>query len=270
MNKRIVNICALICAVIIAAVSAPARPQGNINEQYEMSEQMIRMRDGVQLHTAVNVPRNVSGPLPFILVRTPYSIGRGTISSSYRELAEEGYIFVFQDIRGRYGSEGQFVMMRPARDRGDPDSIDEGTDTYDTIEWLIENVPDNNGRVGIMGISYGGWLTVMAMLEPHPALKAVSPQASPADMYLGDDFLHNGALRLSPAFGYSAMMESGTTNMPFDFDQYDAYEWYLDLGPLSTINEKYVHGRLPSWNNFMAHPNYDDYWKEISVITYLR
>jgi len=227
------------------------------------------MRDGVCLNTIINVPENMSEPLPFLLIRTPYGIKSGSVSPSYSELAEDGYIFVFQDIRGRYKSEGDFVMLRPPREKNNPTAIDESTDTYDTIEWLLKNVPNNNGRAGVMGISYGGWLTVMAMIDPHPAIKAVSPQASPADMFIGDDFLHNGAFRLSPSFGYAAMMETGATNMPFEFDKYDTFEWYLELGPLSNANEKYFHGSLPSWNNFMAHPYYDEYWKKQSVVPYL-
>ena len=132
-------------------------------------------------------------------------------------LAEEGFIFVFQDIRGRFDSEGQFVMLRPPRDKKDAKAIDESTDTYDTIDWLLKNVPRNNGRVGMLGVSYPGWLTVMAMLDPHPALKAVSPQASPASMFLGDDFHHNGAFRLSYGFEYVALMEGGKEMTLFDF-----------------------------------------------------
>ena len=135
--------------------------------------------------------------------------------AGYKELIREGYIFVFQDIRGRYKSEGKFVMMRPPRDQSDPKAIDEGTDTYDTIDWLLKHVSNNNGRVGILGISYGGWLTTMALLDPHPALKAASEQASPADMFLGDDFHHNGAFRLSYGFFYATMMETGKDQLPF-------------------------------------------------------
>ena len=124
----------------------------------------------------------------------------GDFTTYLKALADEGYIFVFQDIRGKFGSEGAFVMQRPARAPGDTTALDEGTDTYDTIEWLLKNVPRNNGRVGMLGVSYDGWTTIMGALEPHPALKAISPQASPADMWLGDDFHHNGAFRLSYAF----------------------------------------------------------------------
>ena len=189
---------------------------------------MIPMRDGVSLHTEIYVPKDSAQPLPFIMERTPYGVtddekGITVKFAIYRELVPEGYIFVFQDIRGRYKSEGQFAMLRRPRGPGDPHAIDEGTDTYDTIDWLLKNVPHHNGRVGLLGISYGGWLTAMAMIEPHPALKAVSEQASPADMYLGDDFHHNGAFRLSYGFEYAAMMETGKTSFHFHFDRSDTY-----------------------------------------------
>ncbi len=135
---------------------------------------------------------------------------------------------------------------------------------------MIHNVPGNNGRVGILGISYGGWLTTMALLEPHPALKAASEQASPADMFLGDDFHHNGAFRLSYGFEYAAMMETAKeANTHFEFDRADTYQWYLDLGALSNVNEKYLHGKLPTWNDFVNHPNYDEFWQKQAFPRYL-
>ena len=228
------------------------------------------MRDGVKLKTYIFRPKDVTEPLPILMWRTPYGAQNSGAASTYKHLADEGYIFVNQDLRGRFGSEGQFVMMRPVQDKSNPKNIDEGTDTNDTIDWLLKNIPDNNGRVGFLGISYGGWTTVQAMIEPHPAIKAFSPQASPEDMFIGDDFSHNGAFRLGPSFGYSAMMETGKTNMPFKFDQHDAYEFFLDLGALHNANDKYFHGKIPSWNDFMAHPNYDEYWKNINVSTYLK
>jgi putative CocE/NonD family hydrolase len=246
---------------------APAVPA------FDSSEVMIPMRDGVRLHTKIYVPVGATEPLPFIFTRTPYGIGRAAdaFRGAYRTLAADGYIFVFQDIRGRYGSEGQFVMMRPPRDRhaSGAGAIDESTDAYDTIEWLLHHVPNNNGRVGMLGISYPGWLTVMAMLDPHPALKAVSPQASPADMFLGDDFHHNGAFRLSYGFEYATMMETSKENEMFAFDRYDTYQWYLALGPLSTVNAKLLHGTIPTWNDFVAHPNYDAFWQRQAVTPYL-
>jgi len=237
-----------------------------------MLDRKIPMRDGVKLHTAIFTPKKAQAPLPFLLMRTPYGAPSSPLPLAfepYKELVEEGYIFVFQDIRGRYQSEGRFVMQRPPRDRSDPRAIDESTDAYDTVEWLLKNVPGNNGRVGLAGISYGGWLTAMAMLDPHPAVKAVSPQASPADMYLGDDFHHNGAFRLSYGFEYAAMMETSKENAAFRFDTFDTYEWYLRLGPLATVNEKYLLGKIPSWNDFVAHPNYDAFWQKQAMASYL-
>ncbi len=233
---------------------------------------MIPMRDGVKLNTTILTPAKALPPLPFLLMRTPYGAPESPLPLTfepYKELVDEGYIFVFQDIRGRYKSEGTFVMQRPPRDRRDSRAIDESTDAYDTVEWLIKNVPGHNGRVGLMGISYGGWLTAMAMLDPHPAVKAVSPQASPADMYLGDDFHHNGAFRLSYGFEYAAMMETSKEQASFSFDRYDTYEWYLRLGPLSTVNEKYLLGKIPTWNDYVAHPNYDAFWQKQAMAPYL-
>src|SRR5205807_4187566 len=146
---------------------------------------------------------------------------------AFKELADEGYLFVFEDIRGRYGSEGTFVMQRPTCRPARSGCVDEGTDTYDTIDWLIKTVAGHNGRVGMLGVSYDGWLTVMGALDPHPALKAVSPQASPADMWLGDDFHHNGAFRLSYGFEYAYELESGKELKHFDFDRHDTFDWYL-------------------------------------------
>jgi putative CocE/NonD family hydrolase len=225
------------------------------------------MRDGVHLHTIIFSPKSRTEALPFLIERSPYGWDSAAvrINVGMSELARDGYFLVFQDIRGRYQSEGQFVLQRPVRNTKDDRSIDEGTDTYDTIDWLLKNIAGNNGRAGIMGISYGGWLTEMALIEPHPALKAASEQASPADMFLGDDFHHNGAFRLSYGFEYAAMMETGKTNKTFEFKQFDTYDWYLKLGPLSQANARYFDGQRPTWNNFIAHPDYDEFWKGQAV-----
>ncbi|MBZ5603426.1 MAG: CocE/NonD family hydrolase [Acidobacteriia bacterium] len=236
---------------------------------WNRTEVMIPMRDGVRLHTIIFAPKNAHEKLPFLMERSPYGFDKGrderTLKTRYKQLADEGFIFVLQDIRGRYGSEGEFAMQRHPHDKSVPKSIDEGTDAYDTIDWLLKNVPDNNGRAGILGISYGGWLTAMALMEPHPALKAVSEQASPADMFLGDDFHHNGAFRLSYGFEYVARMETGKVQYAFDFDKYDTFDWYLSLGPLSEIDRKYFHGEKPTWNNFVNHPNFDRFWQDQAV-----
>jgi len=266
-TRWLVLVLALAAAITIFASVAPSKAP-----DVEITQAMIPMRDGVKLHTVIFTPRKVSTPLPFLLMRTPYGAPASVLplaSEPYKELVEEGYLFVFQDIRGRYGSEGRFVMQRPPRDKGDPRAIDESTDAYDTVEWLLKHVPGNNGRVGLMGISYGGWLTAMAMIDPHPAVKAVSPQASPADMYLGDDFHHNGAFRLSYGFEYAAMMETSKENTNFAFDRYDTFEWYLRLGPLAGVNEKVLLGKIPSWNDFVAHPNYDAFWQKQAMAPYL-
>ncbi|MGO8787475.1 MAG: CocE/NonD family hydrolase [Terriglobia bacterium] len=271
---------ALVLALVTAGFAARARRETSSSSPdlsgiFTKLDVMIPMRDGVRLHTEIYVPKSSAQSLPLIFERTPYGVtddehGITTKFAIYREMVPGGYIFVFQDIRGRYKSEGQFLMQRRPRDRSDARSIDEGTDTYDTIDWLLKNVPHNNGRVGLLGISYGGWLTVMAMLEPHPALKAVSEQASPADMFLGDDFHHNGAFRLSYGFEYAAMMETGKTSFHFHFDRDDTFEWYLALGSLANVNAKYLHGSAPTWNDFLDHPNYDEYWKRDAVTPYLK
>jgi len=233
---------------------------------------MIPMRDGVRLNTAIFTPESPKGPLPFILLRTPYDVegSEGTFENYLKALAEAGYIFAFQDIRGKFGSEGSFVMQRPARSPGDTTAIDEGTDTFDTIAWLLANVPGNNGRVGMLGISYDGWTTIQAALEPHPALRAISPQASPADMWLGDDFHHNGAFRLSYAFEYAYLVDNGKELEQFPFGRYDTYDWYLSLGPLSAVNEEYFQYAVPTWNDYVAHPDYDAFWKAQTLIPHIR
>jgi putative CocE/NonD family hydrolase len=237
---------------------------------FEKKEVMIAMRDGVKLHTEIYAPKNAKEALPIFLERTPYGISaedKGHSQKLYRyaHMFADGYIFVFQDIRGRYGSEGQFVMNRPVHDASNPKGVDESTDTYDTIEWLVKNVPSNNGRVGTAGISYGGFLAAMALVNPHPALKAVSEQACMGDAWLGDDFFHNGAFRLSYGYEYTTEMESTKGNFKLKFDRDDLYDWYLHVGPLSNINKDYLHGKIPSWNSFVEHPAYDEFWKEKAV-----
>ena len=259
------------CLVVSAPCNVFAQGAGDAPPGFAKTEVEIPMRDGVHLHTAIYVPTAPHGVLPILFVRTPYGIvgAASALRSSYLELEADGYIFVFQDIRGRYKSEGHFVMMRAPRDRKDPHAIDESTDAYDTIDWLVKHVPNNNGRVGMLGISYPGWLTVMGMLDPHPALKAVSPQASPADMYLGDDFHHNGAFRLSYGLEYAARMETNKEQAAFSFDQSDTYDWYLKLGGLANVNSRYLHGAIPTWNDFVSHPNYDEFWQRQAATPYM-
>lgn len=255
----------------LMAADAGAAPPST-DDRFTVTDAMIPARDGVKLHTRIFRPKNQRENLPILLRRTPYGVANSerTFVTYFKALVDEGYIFAFQDIRGKFGSEGTFVMQRPPRAEGDTKALDEGTDTYDTIEWLLKNVPDNNGRVGMLGISYDGWTTIMGALEPHPALKAISPQASPADMWLGDDFHHNGAFRLSYGFEYAAMMEGGKEVNHFTFDRHDTFDWYLSLGPLANADAKHLHGKIPTWNDFVAHPDYDAFWKRQTMIPHIR
>src|ERR687895_360670 len=264
----------VVLAIVVLAAALPAQtpPAPGAEKLYVRTNVMITMRDGVRLNTEIFAPKNAREPLPILLLRTPYGVGPNRIravNSPYKELHDDGYIFVFQDIRGRYKSEGQFVMMRPPRVPDDPRGVDEASDAYDTIDWLVKNVPNNNGRVGIFGVSYDGWTTAMALLDPHPAFKAASPQASPSDMWMGDDFHHNGAFRLSYGFEYASRMERSKEQEVFEFDTYDTYEWYLKLGPLSNVNAKYLHGKIPTWNDYVAHPNYDRFWQRQTILNNL-
>ncbi|MBV8896775.1 MAG: CocE/NonD family hydrolase [Acidobacteriaceae bacterium] len=239
---------------------------------FNYQEVMIPMRDGMHLQTVIMTPKQAARPLPIVLRRTPYGVPP-------KELADKGLpatagmgkiIGVFQNLRGRFKSEGKFVMQRPPHAAGDAKGVDETTDAWDTVDWLIHNVPNNNGRVGLQGTSYDAWTAVMASLNPHPAVKAVIEQASPADMFLGDDFHHNGAFRLSYGFEYSAELEtSATENYSFPFDRADTYEWYLNLGPLRNADERYFHGKIPTWRDFVEHPNNDAFWKRQTVISYI-
>ena len=259
------------CCPTTSAIKISNQPAAQTNIQFDKREEMIRMRDGVRLHTLIFTPRNQTEALPLLMSRTPYGIAQASsdgINRIYPELVADGYIFVTQDIRGRYGSEGTFLMNRPMHDKKDKKGIDESTDTYDTIDWLIKNVPGNNGRVGIRGVSYPGWLAAVATIDAHPALKASSPQAPMTDTWLGDDFFHNGAFRQSYGYEYVKEMETSKENTDITFDK-DAYDWYLEKGSLGRITEMNA-GKLPTWNAFVAHPSYDDYWKARGAENYLK
>ena len=253
----------VIVLALIPIYSRTSQQVGSFN--YERREEMIPMRDGVRLYTIIMAPRSPSARLPFILLRTPYSAARSVGSpfpTEYvRALAEEGYIFVYQDIRGKVKSQGEFAMNR-AFQAGK--GIDETTDTYDTIEWVLRNVTNNNGRVGAMGISYPGWLTEMVGMSGHAAVKAVSPQAPMTDTWMGDDFFHQGAFRMSYGLEYSYAVESSAAGANFDVGTYDMYDWYLRRPTLSDITAE-MGGKLPSWKSFVEHPSYDSFWQQKAV-----
>ena len=251
-------------ALLLAPVASPAQSAA---PAYACHFAMIPMRDGVRLNTSICEPPQPHAPLPFLITRTPYGIaGDTSVGGSYRYFAGDGYLFVWQDIRGRYGSEGQFIMNRPIHDPSNPKGVDESTDTYDTVDWLLKHVDGNNGRVGVLGVSYPGFLAEMAGIHPHPAVKAVSPQAPMIDTWMGDDFFHQGAFRQSYGFEYVGSMEaSKDQSVPLPIGTWDTYTWYLNLGTLANVDTKYFHGKLPTWNAFVAHPAYDAYWQAKAV-----
>ena len=254
----------------------------DVRAHYDKAEYMVPMRDGVTLFTIVYTPADQSRAYPILLRRTPYSIAPygpddyPAVLGPSAEFDRDGYIFAFQDARGKFRSEGEFEVIKPLRlAADDPTAVDESTDNYDTIEWLVQNVPHHNGRVGQWGISYDGWQTVMGMVDAHPALKASSPQASPADMFIGDDWHHNGAFRLMYAFSWlsrNARVRSGVTEAPasrFEYGTDWGYKFFLDHGTLSSITDRYFGDQVPAWNDFMEHGTYDDYWARQNALLHL-
>src|SRR5450759_221384 len=233
---------------------------------------MVPVRDGVHLQTVILTPPNTSKPLPILFRRTPYGVPEKApeqMTASLKELAQDGYIFVIQNLRGGFTSEGYFKLSSEV-DLADPKATNETTDAYDSIEWLIKNVPNNNGKAGMYGVSYDGLTTALALLQPHPALKAISEQASPVDQWMNDDDHRYGALRESYAFEYAVLEQADkNANTNFTFETYDTYEWYLNLGPLSNINARYLHGSIPYWNAIVAHPDYDSFWKDEAWVNQL-
>jgi len=232
---------------------------------FTLQEVMMPVRDGVHLQTAILTPVNQTGPLPILFRRTPYGVPDKPYTkmpSNLKELMEDGYILVIQNLRGRFKSEGTFLLSSWV-DLKDPKATNETTDAYDSIEWLVKNVPNNNGKVGMWGVSYDGLTTALTLLKPHPALKAISEQASPVDQWMNDDDHRYGALSESYNFEYAVMEQADKNkNTNFAFETYDTYQWYLDLGPISNLNDKYLHGTIPYWNSNVEHPDYDEFWKK--------
>jgi putative CocE/NonD family hydrolase len=249
-------------------------PVHHVFHHYERREEMIPMRDGVKLHVVILTPTDIKEPLPFLIQRTPYGVD-GTSERSFfggrPELARDGYIYVGADIRGRFKSEGTFVMMRPFADHSDPKAIDESTDSYDTIAWLLKNVPNNNGRVGAIGTSYPGFLTMMVGIDPHPAVKAVSPQAPMIDVWRGDDFFHNGAFRQTYGYDYAMGLESSNEMTEVFYKDaagknIDGYDYFLKRGSFAEdVKQSGVDKELPTWKAFIDHPAYDSYWRSRGV-----
>jgi hypothetical protein len=268
-----------------AALCASAFGQGleYVKANYTKYEHRIPMRDGVRLFTAVYAPKDTSQTYPILLNRTPYSVApygadqyRPQIAPS-EKLAKEGFIVVYQDVRGRFQSEGKFVEMTPHRAvKNGPKDIDETTDTYDTVDWLVKNIPNNNGRVGTWGISYPGFYAAAGMIDAHPAHKAASPQAPIVDLFNGDDAYHNGALMLAANFGFylffkphpePTLPEPGRRS---PFKSPDGYETLLNAGSLANATEKYYKEANPYWLATMTHPTYDEFWQARSLTPHLK
>ena len=254
-----------------------------LEASYDKTEHMVPMRDGAELFTIVYTPREAAEPVPIMLFRTPYSIAPYAVGA-YRnplgpsaEFDRAGYVFVFQDARGKFRSEGDFEVIRPLapKPKG-PVTVDESTDNYDAIEWALANLGGHNGKVGQWGISYPGWQTTMGMVDAHPALAASSPQASPSDMFIGDDWHHNGAFRIMYAFSWlagNARLRDAPTEVragPFDYGTDSGYEFFLAAGAAANINDLYFHGDVPAWNDFIEHDTYDDYWQRQNALPHLR
>ena len=273
---------ALILFLAATGLSAQApAPAFDVKAHYIKSEHLVPMRDGVQLFTVVYTPKDTSQKYPLMLSRTPYSAGpygqeyKPSLGPS-QAMAREGYIFVYQDVRGRWMSEGEFVDARPHNPNKKGKDVDESSDTYDTIEWLIKNVANHNGRVGMWGISYPGFYTSMGVIDAHPALKAASPQAPVGDWFIGDDWHHNGALFLIDSFNFYSRIgvprPKPTSVGPPNFDHGtpDGYKFFLDMGPLSNANKKYFKNEIGFWNDLMKHGVYDDFWKARRVMPHLK
>jgi len=271
--------------LVFIFISISIYPQGRewLKENYSKKEYRIPMRDGVTLFTSVYSPKDTTTTYPIIMVRTPYTVspyGEENFPNNLGpndDLVKEGYIFVFQDIRGQFMSEGIFDNMRPhIPNKINTTDVDESSDTYDTIDWLINNVKHNNGNVGIWGISYPGFYAAMSLIDSHPALKAVSPQAPIADWFIGDDMHHNGAFSLLMSFNFFKSFDQPRDSLTTSWksiDPYpspDFYTFFMNLGPIKNVNEKYFHNKLPFWNLIMQHGNYDDFWQSRNILPHLK
>ena len=272
-----------VLGVLMSAASLWAQPSDEearkqlayTRAHYTKYEYKVPMRDGVKLFTCVYVPKDKAQPYPILMMRTPYSVAPYGIDNYRAQLGpseaaeKEGFIFAYQDVRGRYMSEGTFVDVPPHKTRfKDDKDTDESTDTYDAIDWLVKNVPNNNGRVGVWGISYPGFFAAFTLMNSHPALKAVSPQAPMGDVGNGDDGYHNGAFHLAANFRFYSQFvprkpdpERPQPALRFDPGTADAYDFFLRMGPLSNANEKYLHEKSAYWNETIRHDTYDEYWQ---------
>jgi predicted acyl esterase len=277
MRAHVVVLAALLALLNPSADVAAllqSRDPGGVKTSYVKRELFIPMRDGVKLFTIVYTPRDTSRKYPFLMTRTAYGIAPygpddyRAVLGPHADFAKEGYIFVYQDARGKFKSEGAFVHHVPyVKGSSTPN---ESTDTWDTIDWLVKNIPNNNGRVGQWGISWAGWEVSQGMIDAHPALKASSPQAPPQDQFFGDDYHSGGAYQLMYGFNWmstNARARTAPSERPverFDYGTPDGYRFFLDLGAAANA-QKYFADEVPTWNDHMSHPTYDDYWQSRNV-----
>ncbi len=282
---------AAICVLLLGAGLSYAQPMTPaamaeyVKANYTKYEYRVPMRDGKRLFTSIYVPKDAGKSYPFLLNRTPYSCAPYGVDKYRPSLGpnelflKSGYIFVCQDVRGRYMSEGEFVEMTPHRAvRRGPQDTDESTDTYDTIEWLLKNVRGHNGKAGIQGISYPGFYAAAGMIEAHPALRAASPQAPIIDLFQGDDAYHNGVFYLAANFGFYAFFgkKKSEPELPdpnarrFDFGTPDGYEFFRALGPLANADEKYFKRESPYWTELLEHTTYDAFWKARGLAQHIK
>ena len=273
----------MLWTIFLAPGTAPGQGLEHVKAHYTKYEHRIPMRDGKRLFTAVYVPKDESQPCPILLNRTPYSVGPYGADQSKGDLGpsplfgKQGYIFVYQDVRGRWMSEGEFVNVRPHRPvKRSPADVDESSDTFDTIEWLLKHVPNHNGKVGMWGISYPGFYTSAGMIDAHPALKAASPQAPIADWFVGDDWHHNGALMLPHVFNFMAVFGRPRpqpikrASFTFEHETPDGYEFFLRMGPLANAEARYFKHEVAFWSEVMRHGTYDDFWKARNLRPHLK
>ena len=267
MNKLMLLLAASVAALPLAA--APARQQAPANateSPFTYQEVMVPMRDGAKLQTVIIRPRGKAGKLPILLQRTPYGVPAqppASVPASMRFLMEDGYVLVFQNMRGQFKSDGDFTMSM-ALDAKGKKQVDEATDAYDTVDWLVKNVADNNGKVGMWGVSYPGYASAVALARPHPALKAVSPQAAWNDWWINDDLHRYGAARLSYATDWLFSLQNNDQGDDFDYggkNPVDTYDWFLKLGPVANLDKLYFKGTVPQLTAMIEHPDYDDFWK---------
>jgi len=264
-----------VAVAVSIAVAQEASKEDYVKAHYTKFEYRIPMRDGKKLFTAVYAPKDSSQAHPILMDRTPYSVApygedqyRKHLGPS-EEFEKADYIFVYQDVRGRYLSEGEFLEMHPHVDvKKSPQDVDDSTDTYDTIEFLLKRLPNNNGKVGIWGISYPGFYTSASIIDSHPALKAASPQAPMTDLFMSDDAYHGGAFMLAANFGFYTQFKPFAEpalppkeRVPFDFGTPDGYEFYLQAGPIANLDKLYLKGSNPLFIDQLLHNTYDDYWK---------